>query len=112
MKCVVFSFDCTDLCSSVNAIHWTPCDHCVLFCFSADIPEQLKKCCNYAGDEYFYPSQAEIMKYAVVVVTLATATRYGSLFISYFVFILFSNVLLSFSYILVKPLSYIFGKTS
>lgn len=39
-----------------------------------NIPEQLKKCSNYAG-EFFYPSKETIMKYAVVVVTLATAGR-------------------------------------
>ncbi|KDR14736.1 putative helicase mov-10-B.1 [Zootermopsis nevadensis] len=38
------------------------------------IPEELKKCSNYT-DDFFFPSKEEIMKYAVVVVTLATAAR-------------------------------------
>jgi len=39
-----------------------------------NIPEQLKKCSNYESD-FYYPSKEMIMKYAVVVVTLATAGR-------------------------------------
>ncbi|XP_023709767.1 putative helicase MOV-10 isoform X2 [Cryptotermes secundus] len=39
-----------------------------------EIPQKLKKCCNYDG-EFFYPSKEKIMQYAVVVVTVASAAR-------------------------------------
>jgi len=39
-----------------------------------NIPEQLKKCSNYASD-FFFPSKEIIMKYAVIVATLTTAGR-------------------------------------
>lgn len=42
-----------------------------------NIPEQLKRCSNYASDvrDFYYPSKEIIMKYAVVVATLTTAGR-------------------------------------
>jgi hypothetical protein len=54
------------------------CKNCVLLLSSKNIPGQLKKCSNYAGD-FFYPAKEIIMKYAIVVATLTTAGRYALL---------------------------------